>query len=177
MHLGYNRAMAMNLKRRDNPRCVAAVEEFLARKELIVLSIDDVNQGNDCMYHSLRVSLNSQTRCTPDSLCRDIDQVQQPAKNFKEMNPMEMREAAARTIAWIWDTNTDGYGSIKEVLRVHMHTQGREQLQRLGLVAEHASLETGTDYENFHVESKMNGLRRIRGSCSCDVILLGDPHL
>jgi hypothetical protein len=121
--------MALNLSRRETPRAIAAVKGFLNSKELIVQSIDDINNGNDCLYHSLRISLAASSRVTPDRLCELIDGTRQPQKNFKDMTPQEMQQAAAKTVEWLWHTDVQGFGDIKEVLRVHMDTEVREHRQ------------------------------------------------
>jgi hypothetical protein len=135
--------MALKFRRRDTPRAIAAVKGFLNTKDLLVQSIDDINNGNDCLYHSLRISLASVTRVTPDRLCQHIDGRQQPVKNFKDMTPQEMRQAAANTIEWLWHTNVQGYGDLKEALRTHMDTEAREYLQGLGRIEGGAEIGTG----------------------------------
>jgi hypothetical protein len=136
--------MALNLARRDTPRAIAAVKGYLNSKDLIVQSIDDVNNGNDCLYHSLRISLAATSRVTPDRLCQTIDARQQPQRNFKDMTPQEMRQVAATTIEWLWHTDVQGYSDIKEVLRLHIDTEVREHLQGLGRINNGADIRTGT---------------------------------
>jgi hypothetical protein len=136
--------MALNLARRGTPRAVAAVKGFLNSKEIIVQSIDDVINGNDCLYHSLRIGLAACSRVTPDRLCQLIDGRQQPQNNFKDMTQQEMRQAAAKTVKWLWHTDVQGYGDIKEVLRVHMDTEVRQHRQGLGRIDNGADIRTGT---------------------------------
>jgi hypothetical protein len=136
--------MALNLSRRDTPRAIAAVKGYLNSKDLIVEYIDDINSGNDCLYHSLRISLARTSRVIPDRLCQMIDGRQQPEKKFKDMTPQEMRQAAARTIEWLWHTDVQGYGDTREVLRVHMDTEVREYLQLLGRIDGGVEIGTGT---------------------------------
>jgi hypothetical protein len=104
--------MALNLSRRDTPRAIATVKGFLNSKDVIVPSIDDVNDGNDCLYHSLRISVASSLRVTPDRLCQLIDGWQQPHKKYRDMTAQEIREDAAKPIEWLWHTDVQGYGDI-----------------------------------------------------------------
>jgi hypothetical protein len=136
-------AMAMNLRRRDSARSIAAVKAFLNSKELVVQSIDEVNNGNDCLYHSISISLGSAQGVLCDRLCQQIDGRQQPLVPFRRMSPQQMRETAAKTIEWLWQTEEQGHGHMKEALQVHMDTEAREHLQRLNRIHEGVSLQTG----------------------------------
>jgi hypothetical protein len=62
------------------------------------------------------------------------------------MSPQEMRETAARTIEWMWQTQEQGYGDIKEVLRSHIDTEAREHLQGLHRIHAGVPIQAG-DHE------------------------------
>ena len=55
-----------------------------------------------------------------------------------------MRDAAAKTIEWIWDSADEGVASMKQVLRPHLDFEAREHLQRMASVQEGAPLQAGS---------------------------------
>lgn len=135
--------MTVNFTRNDAPRCVAALKVFLNAYELTVVNIDDRNSGNDCLYHSILMSLGTQSRPTPDRLSQQIDGVAQPEKGIKEMSTLELRQAAANTLRWLWDTTEDAYLEMRDSLHVHVNTESRDHMQAAGRIAEGADLATG----------------------------------
>lgn len=111
---------------------------------MLAQNIDSVNSGNDCLYHSIRQSLCHTQGNIVDKFSQEIDGLSQPAVLLKDMTTQQMRDAAARTIEWIWESADEGVASIKQVLRSHLDFEAREHLQRIARVQEGAPLQAGS---------------------------------
>ena len=79
----------------------------------------------------------------PDRLSQQIDGVAQPEKGIKEMSTSELRQAAANTLQWLWDTTEDAYLEMRDSLHVHVNTESRDHMQAAGRIVEGADLLTG----------------------------------
>jgi hypothetical protein len=128
--------------REDCPRAIASVHAFLESKQLRVISIDHVNTGLDCWYHTVRLGVVGEPA---DSLCGFIDGQALPAVALKNMTPAQMRNAAANTVNWLLDTNLQGFGAIKESVHHHIDVEARvdDGPQGANRVQENASFEQG----------------------------------
>jgi hypothetical protein len=141
--------------RNDCPRAIASVHAYLETKQLRVQSIDHVNTGLDCWYHTVRIGVVGEPA---DSLRGFIDGQLQPVVPLKHMTPHQMRNAAANTVTWILNTNLQGYGVTKEVLRYHIDVEARVYLGPRGSnrVQEGATFQEGSVLKATLFASKYN---------------------
>jgi hypothetical protein len=102
---------------RDSPRSVAAVTEFLHSKNLHVINIDDVNEGLDCFYWTVKYGLRGTVQ---DQFSFAIDNVRPDnAVQLRDMSVQDMRNAVARTIQYFVTSTDTAVAGIKERLDVH----------------------------------------------------------
>jgi hypothetical protein len=110
---------------------VAAVTDFLHAKNLHVVNIDDVNQGLDCFYWSVKYGLRGTVQ---DQLSFVIDNVRQSnAVQLRDMSVQDMRNAVARTIEYFANSQDAAFAGVKQRLELHITHEVLEFLGPSGL--------------------------------------------
>jgi hypothetical protein len=123
--------MSLFRRTRDSPRSVAAVTEFLHSKNLHVVNIDDVNEGLDCFYWTVKYGLRGTVQ---DQFSFAIDNVRtNNAVQLRDMAVQDMRNAVARTIQYFVTSTDAAVAGIKERLDVHISHEVLEFLGPTGL--------------------------------------------
>jgi hypothetical protein len=146
------RPLALNMfrasERNDYPLAIASVHAYLETKQLRVQSIDHVNTGLDCWYHTVCIGVAGEPA---DSLRALINIAMgscgmQPVVALKHTTPNQMRNAATSTVTWLLNTNSQGYGGTKESLRNHIDVEARIYLGPRGSnrVQEDATFKQGS---------------------------------
>jgi hypothetical protein len=133
---------AFGAQARDTPRSVARVKELLNAKQLEVRNIDDINEGNDCFYHTLRVGVSDRGRVT-DTLAQLVDGVQQHEVNLQDMTAADLRHVAEKTIRWILNSTSSSFQELKDSIRAFIEVEAKEYLGALNRIPADSTYETG----------------------------------
>jgi hypothetical protein len=129
---------------RDTPRSIARLKEFLNGKQLEVRNIDDINQGNDCFYHTLRVGVSDRGLVT-DTMAQLVDGQQQHEVNLHDMTAADLRRVAEKTVRWILNSTSTTFCDLKDTMGAFIETEARDYLGPGGLnrIPADSSYETG----------------------------------